>query len=273
MDVQQFWTNVKTAVADNVVSFCLTLIGGILLLVIGFRLIRWVTNLFRKSRLYGRLDPTAQPFVLSLASVLLKVLLVVVVAAIVGVPTASIITVLGSVGVAIGLALQGSLSNLAGGIMILFYKPFQRGDLVELSGNPIGTVEDISIFYTTLKTMDNRHVVIPNGTVSNNPLTNYSAEPIRRVDVSFSVEYGVDSGKARQLILQGARGCDKILPEPAAVVAMTELADSAVVLQYRGWANAKDAMDAAAEVRELVKATFDANGMNIPFPQMDIHMK
>ena len=134
------WNNLKVTLSDNVVSFCLKLVGGILILVIGFRLVHWLTPGFQKSRLYTRLDPTAQPFITSLINILAKVFVIIIAAAAVGVPTASIIAVLGSAGVAIGLALQGSLSNLAGGIMILFYKPFKRGDVIQVGTNPAGTV-------------------------------------------------------------------------------------------------------------------------------------
>lgn len=255
------------------VGFCLSLIGGVVTLIVGFRLIHWLMKGFGKSKLFKRLDPTAQPFIMSLANVTLKVLLILVVAASVGVPTASIIAVLGSAGVAVGLALQGSLSNLAGGIMILFYKPFKRGDFIEMGTNPSGTVEDISIFYTTLITVDNRTVVIPNGTLSNGTLVNYSTQPLRRVDVDFSIAYGEDCDKARTAILEAAGGCGLILSEPAPAVYMTKLMDSSVVLQYRGWANGVDAAMAQLEIRERVKKGLDEKGISIPFPQLDVHVQ
>lgn len=273
--MEQFWNNIVSAVADNAVSFCLTVLGAILALVIGFRLIKLLLRLIEKTKFYARLDPTARPFITSVANVALKILLIVTAAGIVGVPTASLIAVLGSAGVAIGLALQGSLTNLAGGVMIIFYKPFKRGDIVEFpnTGEPMGRVSDISAFYTTIEAFDNRVLVIPNGTVSNSPIINYTARELRRVDIEFHIEYSQDPQKARELILSAAGGCKAVLSDPAPYVIMTKMLDSSVVMRYSGYCKAADALGAECDIMELVKKAFDENGMTIPFPQMDVHVK
>lgn len=273
--MEQFWNNITAAVADNAVSFCLTVLGALLALIIGFRLIKLALRLMEKTRFYKRLDATARPFITSVAGLALKILLLVTVAGMVGVPTASLIAVLGSAGVAIGLALQGSLSNLAGGVMLIFYKPFKRGDMVKLpgAGELIGTVSDISAFYTTIETFDKRVLIVPNGTVSNSPIINYTACELRRVDIEFSIEYSQDAQKARELILQAAKGCEAILRDPAPFVKMTAMLDSSVTMRFSGWCKAHEAFDADFEIRELVKKAFDENNMTIPFPQMDVHIK
>ena len=273
MESGQFWSNIVSTLSESAVKVVLSALAAIVILVVGFRLIGWFMRRLKKTRLYLRLDPTAQPFFSSLLSVGLKCLLIILLAGVVGVPTASIITLLGSAGVAIGLAMQGSLSNLAGGMMLLLFKPFQKGDFIEVANNPPGTVRDLSVFYTTLVTVDHRVVVIPNGALSNGAMTNYSAMETRRVDLDFSVAYAERTENARRTILAAAAGCPMILPDPAPEVWVTQLSDSAVILQYHGWCKQADYKLACCDVTERVKAAFDAAGLSIPVPQMDVHVK
>lgn len=199
-------------------------------------------------------------------------LLAVLIASVVGVSSASIVAVLGSVSLAIGLALQGSLANFAGGVMILLFKPFVIGDYIELKTGEVGTVTDISIFYTTLLTVDNRRLVIPNGAVSNASVTNYTAMPQRRVDLEFSVAYDSDAALVKRLILETAAQDPRIQKDPAPFARMTRMDASALVFTFRGWCETGDYWEVYFDLCERVKAAFDANGVAIPFPQMDVHV-
>lgn len=271
--MSEFWSNIQSTFTEELTGLCLRIIGGGLALLVGFRLIRWIMRLMDRSHLANKLDPTVRTFCNSLLSAGLKILLIIAVAGMVGVPTASIIAVLGSAGVAIGLALQGSLSNLAGGVMLLWNKPFSKGDYIEVPGITPGVVTDITVFYTTLRTVDNLTVVIPNGAVSGAALTNYSAMPERRVDIDFSIAYEADIDAARACLLAAAEDCDKMLDLPAPAVFVTEMADSAVLLGFRGWCKTTDYLAARYAMNESGKKALDKAGVSIPYPQVDVHMK
>ena len=271
--MEAFLRNLRDVLSTNVVQVALSALAALAVLFIGFRLIRLIMRLFQRSKAAQRMDPTVQTFLHSLISFVLKALLVVVVCGIVGIPTASIIAVLGSAGVAIGLAMQGSLSNFAGGVMLLLFKPFEKGNYIEVANCPAGTVTDISIFYTTLLTLDNKRVVIPNGAGSNATLTNYSAMPERRIDMDFSVSYEADIDTVRACILTAATQCEHIKDTPAPLVYMNDMADSAVLFRFQGWCDSKDYFNACFAIRESVKRALDAAGISIPYPQMDVHVK
>jgi len=195
-------------------------------------------------------------------------------AMVLGVPLASVVAVLGSAGLAIGLALQGSLSNLAGGIMLVLFKPFRAGDFITTNGYS-GSVVSISIFYTTIVTVTNEQVMIPNGSVSNSSLMNYSALPYRRVDLEFTASYDTDIEKVKSVMLETAKKCPQVLyaPEvpadPFACVARQDA--SAVAYALRVWCKNADYWTVANGLKETVKNAFDENGIVIPFPQLDIH--
>ncbi len=270
--MEKFTQNIRDFLAGDVVRFLLSLLFAVIVVCIGFRLIRLCMRAFDRSRLASRMDPTAHSFVRSLFSIALKLLLMVTIAGIVGIPTASIIAVLGSASVAIGLAMQGSLSNLAGGVMILLFKPFVQDDFIEVANVEAGRVADISIFYTTLVTVDNRRIVVPNGTVSNASVTNYTSQPKRRLDVAFSVEYAADSGHVRDVILSIASGREKIDRDPAPAVVLKMMGDSSVLYELRAWCDNDDYWNERFAIIELVKKRFQAEGIGIPFPQMDVHV-
>lgn len=267
------WEHVSNFLSTNAVAFVLNLVLGLIVLFVGFRLVRLLIRLFQRSKAGARMDPTARSFIESLGGFLLRALLIVIFAGIVGIPTASIIALLGSVGVAIGLAMQGSLGNLAGGVMILLFKPFSKGDYIAVPGAESGTVTDISIFYTTIVTIDNRRVVIPNGTVSNATITNYSANGTRRIELSFSAAYEVDSDAVRKVLLSAAGEREKLLPDPAPEVILKSMVDSAVIYELRCWCATGDYLAESNALRELAKRRFDEAGISIPFPQVDVHMK
>jgi small conductance mechanosensitive channel len=188
-----------------------------------------------------------------------------------GVDTTSLIALLGAAGLAIGLSLQSSLSNFASGVMIIVFRPFTKGNFVEVAG-ATGVVDSISIFTTTLTTPDNKEVIIPNGAVLGGNITNFSARPTRRVDMVFGISYDDDLRKARKVLEDIIAADERILAEPAPVIAVGELADSSVNFLVRPWVNAADYWDVYWETTEAVKLKFDEAGLSIPYPQMDLHI-
>ena len=218
------------------------------------------------------MDKSAFTFFRSAISITLKVVLILTAASIVGVPSASIIALIGSIGVAIGLALQGSLSNLAGGLMILIFKPFAVGDYIQPQDTEGGTVKDISIFYTTLLTVDNRTIVLPNGDLSNKPMENYTKMDKRRLDMRFSVGYDSDIEKVKMVMQKVIDRQEKLHREPAPFARLREMGDSALIFEMRSWCNTDDYWSCYFDINEQMKEAFDAAGFNIPYPQMDVHM-
>jgi len=218
------------------------------------------------------IDAGVVSFLSSLAGIGLKAALLISVASMIGIATTSFVALIGAAGLAVGLALQGSLANFAGGVLILLFKPFKVGDLIEAQGF-IGGVAEIQIFNTILKTPDNKTIIIPNGKLSNDALTNYSTEELRRVDMTFGVGYSEDLDKTRaaldEIIAADARLLKDEGHEPAVLVA--ELADSAVNFYVRVWAKGSDYWGVYFDMHEAVKKTFDAKSISIPFPQMDVH--
>ena len=270
--METLWSELKTGLSQGFISTVLSVLAALLILFVGLKLIRWLVSHFKKSRAAKRLDPTVLSFLVSVLNIGAILLLAVLIASVVGVSSASIVAVLGSVSLAIGLALQGSLANFAGGVMILLFKPFVIGDYIELKTGETGTVTDISIFYTTLLTVDNRRLVIPNGAVSNASVTNYTAMPQRRVDLEFSVAYDSDAALVKLLILETAAQDPRIQKDPAPFARMTRMDASALVFTFRGWCETGDYWEVYFDLCERVKAAFDANGVAIPFPQMDVHV-
>ena len=188
-----------------------------------------------------------------------------------GIDTTSLVALLGAAGLAIGLSLQSSLANFAAGVMLIVFRPFTKGDFVEVAGTS-GSVDNISIFTTTLTTPDNKEVIVPNGSVIGNNIVNYSARPTRRVDMVFGIGYGDDIKKAKELLEQIVAADSRVLAEPAPVVALGELADSSVNFLVRPWVNAEDYWSVLWDTTETVKLKFDEAGISIPYPQMDVHL-
>ena len=217
-----------------------------------------------------QVDPTLHGFIGSLASVVLKVLLLVSVASMVGVETTSFIAVIGAAGLAIGLALQGSLANFAGGVLILLFRPFRVGEWIEAQGVS-GTVNSIQIFHTVLKTGDNKTVIVPNGALSNGHITNFSREPRRRADIGIGIDYSSDIQLARQILLEIAED-PRVLREPAPVVLVTSLGESSVNLSLRVWVATADFWPVTFAFTEQAKERLTAAGVGIPFPQRVVHL-
>lgn len=259
-------------VKDLVVQYALEAVLAILTLVIGIWIINAFVRLLKKTMKKREVDPSLIPFTSSLANVLLKTMLLISVASMVGIQTTSFIAVLGAAGLAVGLALQGSLANFAGGVLILIFKPFKVGEVIEAQGF-IGTVKGIQIFNTIMNTFDNKKVIIPNGALSSGPITNYSFEQIRRVDMEFGIGYDDDIKKTKDVLAGLIANDQRILHEPAEpFIALKELGESSVNFVVRVWVNAPDYWGVYFDMQENVKLRFDEEGISIPFPQRDVHL-
>ena len=244
---------------------------AIIVLFLGLWIIKLITKMMMKSFERSKIDLSLQKFSANLISALLKVLLFVSVASMVGIATTSFVAIIGAASLAVGLALQGSLANFAGGVLILLFRPFKVEDVIEAQGF-IGKVHEIRVFNTVLKTFDNKTIIIPNGAISGGSIINYSTEPQRRIDMSFGIGYGDDIKKAKN-VLQGLIDEDsRILKEPAPLVALSELGDSSVNFVVRVWGNSADYWSIYFDMQEKVKLTFDQEGISIPFPQRDVHL-
>ena len=247
------------------------LLGAIAVLVVGGWAIRLIMRGIRKMMDRGNMDASLKPFLRSLIRTLLRALLFISVLGMVGIEMTSFIAVLGAAGLAIGMALSGTLQNFAGGVMILLFKPYKVGDVIEAQGY-IGSVKEIQIFNTILKTADNKNIVIPNGGLATGSLTNYSVEETRRVEWTFGIAYGDDVDKAKKVIAKVAGADERVLKDPELFVAIKELADSSVNLVVRAWVNSADYWGVYFDMNEAVYKAFNKEGLNIPFPQLDVHM-
>lgn len=249
----------------------LKLLYAIILIIIGTIIIKFFTKKIDKLTVNEKIDLTVAKFIRSVTRTVLYILLYFSAAMILGVPTTTFVAILGSCGLAIGLALQGSLSNLAGSLMLLIFKPYKVGDFVEVNGVS-GTVEEINLFYTILNTPDNKRITCPNGSASNTVVTDYSAKETRRVDFSFTVEYGTNSEKVRKVLLETASTSSLVLMDPAPVVYMTAHNDSSLEFALRVWAKTEDYWAVKFYLMEAVNNAFEKNNIVIPFPQMDVHI-
>jgi small conductance mechanosensitive channel len=264
--------SLMTELSHFVINYGPKLVGAILVWIIGSFIIRKITRALHLIMDKRELDPSLKPFLKSLLGIILKLLLIITVLSMLGVEMTSFIAILGAAGLAVGLALQGSLQNFAGGVIILLFKPYKVGDFIETQGY-LGTVKEILIFHTTLKTPDNKIVIIPNGNLSNGSLINYSKEETRRIDFTFGIAYGESVDKARKLILDICNQDDRILNEPAEpFVALSTLADSSVNLAARVWVKGDNYWPVFFETNEKVYKAMNESGISIPFPQMDVHL-
>ncbi|PLY08840.1 MAG: mechanosensitive ion channel protein [Arcobacter sp.] len=244
---------------------------AIITLIVGLFIIGVIIKILEKALITSKTDETLIPFLKSLTSWALKLLLFISVASMVGIATTSFIAVLGAAGLAVGLALQGSLSNFAGGVLLLIFRPYKIGDLIESQGQ-LGIVKEIQIFNTILTTFQNKTIILPNSMVSSNSITNITANGTIRVDMEIGISYGSNIDEARKVILDTVLKNDKVLKEPACAVGVNALADSSVNLLVMPWCNTDDYWDVYFGVREDIKKALDANNIIIPFPQRDVHI-
>ena len=263
---------------QKLTDWCMSKLGSIVVavifMVVCFKLVKLLLRILRKSFERSKLDPSVAGFFISAVKIVLNVLIVLTAASIVGFQITSFIPILGTAGVTLGLALQGSLSNLAGGLLILILKPFRVGDyIVENNTHCEGTVVSIDIFYTRLITFDNKSVVIPNGNISNTSLVNVTEHDMRRVDIPFSVAYDSDMEKVKRVTIETIKDVDGYLPDEQILFYIDEFADSGINMYVKFYATIEKFFDAKWDAMWKLKKAFDENDIEIPFNQMDVHMK
>jgi len=256
---------------DFVINYGIKILGAIIVLIIGLWIIKKVIKTTSNIMQKREIDESLRPFLISLLSVILKALLIISVMSMIGIEMTSFIAILGAAGLAIGMALSGTLQNFAGGVMILIFKPFNVGDFIDAQGH-MGVVKEIQIFNTILTTVDNKTIIIPNGGLSTSSMTNFSTQKNRRVDFVFGIAYGDDLNKAKGIILDIANNDKRVLKDPEPFARLSELADSSVNITTRLWVNAADYWDVYFDTMEAVYEKFNKEGINIPFPQMDVHL-
>lgn len=255
----------------SLLSFLVQVVVAIIVLLIGSRIIKFLLKLIRKSLDRSKVEAGVVTFLCSLVKYSLYFVLAMIILAQFGVTTSSVVAVLGSAGLTLGLALQGSLSNFAGGVLILLLKPFVVGDyIIDGVTGQEGTVSSITIFYTKLLTIDNRLILIPNGTLSNSSITNVTHMEKRRIDLLIGVSYEANLEKTKQVLLDVVKSEDKILPGEPVDVYVSELADSSVQMGVRAWVKTEDYWPIRWKMTEDIKNALDANGISIPYPQMDV---
>ncbi len=264
-------TEILSKLASISLDVVLRIVGVVALILVGFKLAKFIANRFYNSKGAQRLDITMRSVFRNCILWGGRVIIVVMICGILNVPTASLIAVISSVGVTIGLALQGGLSNIAGGIMIVLFRPFKIGDCIN-SGDKTGVVRDIGLFYTTLCTVDNAHVVIPNGVITSATVVNYSVEDTRRVDLTVQVAVDSDVNLVRKVLLATAAGHALSLEDPVPVVVLSDRTDSALSFTLRVWTKNDDYWTLLFDLKEDVKAAFDQFGIETPYPQMDVHI-
>ncbi len=247
------------------------LLKAIAVLVLGLWIVKIIVGFVRKMLEKSNVDPSLRGFLRSMISILLKIMVYITALGMLGVEMTSFIAILGAAGLAVGLALSGTLQNFAGGVMILLFKPYKVGDFIDAQGHS-GVVKEIQIFVTILTTVDNKTVIIPNGPLATGSLTNYSTQPTRRVDWTFGIGYGDDVDKAYEVLKRLLSEDERILSDPEPFMAVSELADSSVNIVVRVWVNAADYWGVYFRMNEEVYKTFDKEGLSIPFPQRDVHL-
>ena len=250
----------------------LKLLISIAIFIVCRLIIKAVVKALRTGKAAQKMEPTVAHFLANFVNIVLYIILAVTIIAIMGVPMASVIAAIASAGVAIGLALQGALSNFAGGIMILLFHPFRVGDFIEVNGFS-GTVDDIDVFYTFLKTPDNKSVTIPNGSVMGNEVINYSANGTRRVDLNIGVAYGSDIDRVKAILLEEGAKHELVLKDPEPFCRLSQQGDSSLTFVLRVWTNTPDYWQVNFDVLESIHKRLEAEGIEIPFPQVDVHVK
>ncbi len=254
------------------VDVVLRIVQALLVLIIGLKVAKWIIKIFKKCRVYKKLDPSVATFSTSALRIALDFIVLISFAGLIGFPLTSLITILASAGLAIGMALQGGLSNIAGGIIILFYKPFSVGDFIDTHTDQ-GTVKSISLFYTTIVTPDNKIVSIPNGNLANSPTVNFSKEQKRRLDINIGVSYTNkidDVKKVLQKVIDSEN--EFIINDEPVFIGITDYLDSSITYTIRVWVKPSEFLNTKTKLLERIKVEFDKNNIFIPYPQMDVHM-
>ena len=270
-DVESLLAKAKEMLQTVGVDFAINLVTAIIIFIVGRIVARLLVGGLRKVMQRQEVDRTLETFVCNLASMTLLVFVIIASISALGIQTASFIAVLGAAGLAVGLALQGSLSNFAAGVLIVLFRPYKVGDWVEAAGIS-GSVEEVQILTTVLKTGDNKRVIVPNSQIMDAVITNYSANDTRRVDMVVGVSYSDDLDKVRATIEELIAADGRILDEPAPTIAVSQLADSSVNFVVRPWVATSDYWGVMFDLTEAIKKRFDDEGISIPFPQQDVHI-
>jgi len=252
-------------------NFGLKLLTALIVVIVGKQLVKILLKVIKVALEKANTEETVRIFIANLLNTVFTVIIFVAAINQLGVETTSIIALLGAAGLAIGLALQGSLANFAAGILIVIFRPYKVGDYIE-AGTNVGTVKDIQIFSTVLRTPDNKAIVVPNGSIMDGSITNYSEQPTRRIDIIASCSYQDDLDKVKQVLKTILDSEDRILTEPKPQIAVSELAESSVNFIVRPWVNSSDYLPVMYSLLEQIKKTFDQEGISIPYPQSDIHI-
>ena len=265
--MEKFLNDVKVFFTDA----GLNIVFGIIILIVGLILCKIIKKIMKRAFVRSKRDEAMTHFIISLTDIILKIVVLVSALATMGINTASIIPVLGTCGVAIGLALKDSLGNLASGVLIIYNKPFKKGDYIETK-DVAGKVSTINLFNTVLLTSDNKEIVIPNGTLASDHIVNYSAMPTRRVEIKFGISYDNDYKEAEKIILEICNEHKSVLKDPEPMCRLSEHGDNALILTTRVWTLNDDYWDVYFDITERVKDAFDKAGIGIPYPQLDVHI-
>ncbi|MCR9104968.1 MAG: mechanosensitive ion channel [Gammaproteobacteria bacterium] len=260
-----------TLIQDYAIPWGTKIILALVIFIIGRMVVSMVVGGIKKVLASRGMDEILVGFLTSILRWVLLLFVIVAALSQLGIDTTSLVALLGAAGLAIGLSLQDSLSNLASGVMLIIFRPFTKGDFVE-AGGATGVVDNISIFTTTMTTPDNKEIIVPNGAIISNNITNFSARDTRRVDMVFGISYDDDLLKAKKLLEDIIAADERVLAEPAPVIALGELADSSVNFLVRPWVNSPDYWAVMWDTTETVKLRFDEEGLSIPYPQMDVHI-
>ncbi len=265
----------KEAIKDFIADandFIIDFVIALIIIIIGFKIVNIIVSIVKKPHKFNKLDPTVKSFLISFFAIALKIFVVIIALQVMGISSASIVTVVGSCAVAIGLALQGGLSNIAGGLMILIFRPFKVGDFISTNGFE-GTVKSISVFYTKILTPDNKAVQLPNGILSNNNIINYNVNGKRRIDLNITVDYKSNINKVKKVLNDVIKKHPKVLKEEKNIVRLFSHAESALVFAVKVWVNSEDYWDVYYDLMEQIKEELDKNKISIPFNQLDVHIK
>ena len=265
------WDQMLEILRTQGVELAINVAVAIAIFYIGKLVVSMVVRGMRKVMQKQEVDKTLETFVTNLVRMVLMVVVAIAAISALGIETTSFIAIFGAAGLAVGLALQGSLSNFAAGVLIVLFRPYRVGDYVEAAGIS-GSVEQVQILTTILKTPDNKRIIVPNGQIMDSIITNYSANDTRRVDMVVGVSYGDDLDKVHSVLKELVAADDRILDDPACTIAVSELGDSSVNFVVRPWVNTGDYWDVYFDLTETIKKRFDAEGVSIPFPQRDVHL-
>lgn len=258
-------------IMEKIVEYGTSLLFAVAVIVIGFWIVKRINKLVRRTFEKKDFDPSLETFLASTIAITLRILVIITALSQLGIEMTSFVALLGAAGLAIGMAFSGTLSNLAGGVMILFFKPYRVGDFIEAQGEK-GTVKELRIFNTILITLDNKTVIIPNGPLANGNMINYSTQTKRRVDFTVGIAYGDDYDTAKNMLLEFVKDDPRIIDAEDNFIGLVELADSSVNLTLRVWCKTEDYWAVFFNMNERIYKEFGSKGLNIPFPQMDVHV-